>query len=113
MYGSLNNSRSDEYLLRRSAPPSILKRGFRLLWTIRGRRLLFATCACLAITSVSSLLLTVVWISQSKCQMASGQKGLHLEVEMSKPKVDKLGPLSVLRGPATDSLWGGSKYCIV
>jgi hypothetical protein len=83
MYGSLNNSRSDEYLLRRSAPPSILKRGFRLLWTIRGRRLLFATCACLAITSVSSLLLTVVWISQSKCQMASGQKGLHLEVEMS------------------------------
>ncbi|KIM88674.1 hypothetical protein PILCRDRAFT_813643 [Piloderma croceum F 1598] len=97
----LNDGRSDEYLLHRSASPSILKR----LWTIRGRRLLFATCACLAVASVSGLLLMVLWTNQSKFQVASDQKSLHLEVETSKPKVDKWGPLSVLRGPATESLW--------
>jgi hypothetical protein len=100
--------RSDEYLLHRSASPSILKAGLRL-WTIRGRRLLFATCLCLATASVFGLLLMVAWINQSKFQVA--QKSLHLEVETSKPKIDIWGPLSVLRGPATESLWGGSK-CI-
>jgi len=87
----------------------MLKAGFRL-WTIRGRRLLFATCACLAVASLSGLLLMVVWTNQSKFQLASRQTGLHLEIETSKPKVNKWSPLSVLRGPATESLWGGSKY---
>jgi len=99
----LNDGRADGYLPHRSVSPSILKAGFR--WpTVRGRRLLFAICACLAVASVSGLLLMMVLTNLSKAQMALGQ-----QARISELQVDEWSPLSVLRGPATESLWGGFK----
>jgi hypothetical protein len=103
---SLSDGRSDEYLLpHRSPSPSALRAGFR--WSIRGRRILFATCACLAAASLFGLLTMMLWSSQSKSQIPLDQEGQQSEI--SKPTVDEWSPLSVLRGPATESLWGGSK----
>jgi hypothetical protein len=103
---SSNDDRSDEYLFHHSgdsASPSLLKIGFR--WsTIRGRRLLFATCACLATASLCGLLSVMIWTNQSIHRVVLDQGGQQLEV--SKPKLDEWSPLTVLRGPPTDSLWG-------
>jgi len=45
----------------------------------------------------------MVWSNQSKFRVALDHENQLSGV--SKPKVDEWGPLSVLRGPATDSLW--------
>jgi hypothetical protein len=120
---SLSDGRSDVYLLPHRSPspsyhspspshrspspsPPSWSTGFRWL-SIRGRRLLFATCACLAAASLFGLMTMMLWSYQSKSQVV-----LDHESQLSgvaKPKVDEWGPLSVLRGPATDSLWGLSK----
>lgn len=77
----------------------LLKMGFR--WsTIRGRRLLFATCACLAAASLFGLMSVMVWTNQTKAQVSLDHEG-----QTSKPKPDEWGPLSVLQGPPTESLW--------
>jgi hypothetical protein len=73
--------------------------------TIRGRRLLFATCACLAAASLFGLLSVMVWTNQSEIQVVLDQEGQQFEVSKSKP--NEWSPLTVLRGPPTDSLWGG------
>jgi hypothetical protein len=106
---SLNHDGSDEYLLHHSGDggaSTVVKTGFR--WsTISGRRLLFATCACLAAASLFGLMSIMVWTNQSKSPVPLDQEGQQLEI--SKPTVDEWGPLSVLRGPPAESLWGASK----
>jgi len=106
---SLSDGRSDEYLLPHRSPspsPPSWSTGCRWL-SMRGRRLLFATCTCLAAASLFGLLSLMVWSNQSKSQVTLDHENQLSGI--SKPKIDEWGPLSVLRGPATDSLWGLSK----
>jgi len=130
---SLNDVGVDEALLdqgdRSRGGSSILKNGLR--WsTLDGRRLLFATCACLAAASLFGLLSVMVWVNQSKSQVMmtheshESHESQHLEmihpattlppVSQLEPKPDLWGPLAALRGPPTegfrDNLRNDTKY---
>lgn len=69
---------SDEHLLHHSGEStsggySFLKPALR--WTnVDGRRLLFATCACLTAASLFGLLSVMIWTQQSKYQQDSYQQ---------------------------------------
>jgi len=72
---------------------------------IKGRRLLFATCVCLAAASLFGLLSVMVWTHQLKSQVVLDPDGGIPKLADTEPTLDKWSPLTVLRGPATDSLW--------
>jgi hypothetical protein len=94
---------------RSNSSSSILRSRFR--WpVIKGRRLLFATCACLVAASLFGLLSGIVWTHQLEPQFVLDKDG-----EIPKPPEpipDKWSPLTVLRGPATESLWGASEHML-
>lgn len=106
-----------------NSPHSYKKTSSR--WSsIDGRRLLFATCACLAAASLFGLLSVMIWTQQYRYRDSIDQEGPHsqspafdVSVPISnlplsepepEPKIDKWGPLSVLLGPPTESFRGMS-----
>lgn len=99
---------SDETLLEHvetEKPSSVLKSSIR--WsTLDGRRLLFATCACLAAASLFGLLSVTIWTYQSK----GGQIMIEHEVphgsSSSAHDQDRWLPSAVLLGPPTSSFKG-------
>lgn len=121
-----NEDGSDETLLHQHYSserhaPSVLKTGLR--WsTIDGRRLLFATCACLAAASLFGLFSVMIWTQQSKNQVYVDLSGQQTGTPVLEPpsehtseperEVDQWGPLSVLRGPPAESFRGQFSYAI-
>jgi len=104
---SLKDQETEELLHHSGQNTS--RSGFR--WsTISGGRLLFATCACLAAASLFGLLSVMIWTNQSKFRILSDQEREIPRLVETRPKLDEWSPLNALKGAATDSLWGGSKY---
>lgn len=108
----LEDDGSDEALLQRrlsedEKPSSVLKSTIR--WsTLDGRRLLFATCACLAAVSLFGLFSVMIWTSQSKDQVSDTleRDAQHASTGTHTQEKDKWSPEAVLLGPPTDSFRG-------
>lgn len=107
----------DEALLAGNSSSPIFRSSLR--WsTLDGRRLLFATCACLAAASLFGLLSVMIWVNQSKVHLTLDNERQHSEAHVPnpnqistnitepEPKHDKWGPLAALRGPPTASFRG-------
>lgn len=117
---ALHDDGADEALLDKSGDNSgssapIFRSGLR--WSIDGRRLLFATCACLAAASLFGLLSVMIWVNQSKSQRTLDNERQRFEtivptnlpptvITEPEPEHDKWGPLAALRGPPTESFRG-------
>ena len=98
---SSNDPDSHEYFLhhsRENSNSTMLRAGFRSWPMLKGRRLLFATCACLASASLCGLISIMIWTHQYPFH---DRENLIV--------VEPVHPPTVLNGPATDSLWGGFK----
>ncbi|KAF7971400.1 hypothetical protein HWV62_21242 [Athelia sp. TMB] len=112
--GQSGDDGSDEALLhhlereKASAGPKSTSR----LASLDGRRLLFATCACLAAASLFGLLSVMIWTNQGKSQIMLEHEA-HLD-NPSSDNTEKWLPSAAVIGPPThsfrDNLRNDTKY---